>query len=339
MDKIVFPLGIDSFEEIRAGGYYYVDKTGVIAELLRKNFKVNLITRPRRFGKTLAMDMLAEFFDIRKDTAGLFQGLLVAEETELCQAWQNQWPVVFLTLKEAEGKDFDTAREKLAASMADLYKDHRYLLESDRVNPADTEFFNKIQYGKAASVDIQLALFHLMRMLHDHFGKQVILLLDEYDVPLAKANENGFYRDMLDIVRGIMSKALKSNPFLKFAVITGCLKIAKESIFTGTNNFVSDTIEGERFNEYFGFTEKEVGKLLKDAGMEGQIAEVKRWYDGYRFGSAGIYCPWDVLNHANAVQDNPSAKPRSYWEDTSHNGILRNFIETANNGSGGQRQV
>lgn len=330
MDPIILPLGIDSFEKIRSNHYYYIDKTELIAELLRKTFEVNLITRPRRFGKTLAMDTMANFFDIRKDSGKLFSGLNISRHQTLCKAWQNQWPVIFLTLKEVDDRTFILARKKLAVTIADLYKEHAYLLKSDKVNPADAEFFNKVQYQSADEVDIQNALYVLMRMMNDHFGKKVILLIDEYDVPLAKASENGFYEDMLNMIRGLLGKTLKTNPFLKFAVITGCLRIAKESIFTGTNNFVSDTITGERFNEYFGFTRNEVQELLKLTGFENHADEIRNWYDGYHFGSIDIYCPWDVLNHVNALQNQPDIAPKNYWEDTIHNGILRNFIELAN---------
>ena len=332
MDRAVMPLGIDSFEKVRSGGYYYVDKTGVIAELLRKTFEVNLITRPRRFGKTLAMDMMANFFDIRKDTGGLFTGLDIADRTALCAEWQNRWPVIFLTFKDVDDTGFENAWKKLMVCIADLCRQHTYLLESGKVDREDIVLFGKYQSMSADAVEIQNALYVLMRMMHAYYGKQVIVLLDEYDVPLAKANENGFYDEMLNLIRGFLNKTLKTNPFLKFAVVTGCLRIAKESIFTGTNNFVSDTISGERFNEYFGFTEKDVRKLLRDTGFEDHADEIKCWYDGYHFGNIDIYCPWDVLNHVNAIQDNPEISPKSYWEDTSHNGILRTFIEIANDG-------
>ena len=324
------PLGIDSFEKIRQEGYYYVDKTEMIAELLQKPFEVTLVTRPRRFGKTLAMDTLACFFDVRRDTTALFHGLRIACNQALCETWQNRWPVLFLTLKEAEGRNFEQAEKKLAVSIADLYKQHVYLSESAKVDKADQAMFHKIQFQEADEVDIQNALFVLMRMMHAHYGRQVIVLIDEYDVPLAKANERGYYGDMLNLISGLMSKTLKTNPFLKFAVVTGCLRIAKESIFTGTNHLVSDTITGERFDEYYGFTQDEVEKLLQDNGLEGYGAEMKQWYDGYHFGNNDIYCPWDVLNHVNALQDQPDIEPKNYWEDTSHNGILRSFIELAN---------
>lgn len=285
------------------------------------------------------MDTLACFFDICKDSAELFTGLDISKEEHLCREWQNQWPVIFLTLKEIEGRSCEIAVRKLAYSISDLYKQHLYLLYSDRVEPEDIEMFKTFQYKKADQVDLQNSLYILMRMMYAHFGKQVIVLIDEYDVPLAKADEKGFYGEMLEIIRGLMSKTLKTAPFLKFSVITGCLKISTESIFTGTNNFVSDTISGERFNEYFGFTGEEVDRLLQDTGFQDRAEKVRRWYDGYRFGNVDIYCPWDVLNHANAIQDAPNTLPKNYWEDTSHNGILRTFIEWANNGSNPELDV
>lgn len=332
-NQLVMPLGIDRFDQIRTEGYYYIDKTDMIAELLRKTFQVNLITRPRRFGKTLAMDMLAHFFDIRTDSRDLFAGLHISEQKNLCEKWQNQWPVIFLTLKEVDDLQLADAKKKLAMCISDLCYQHRYLLESEGVKAEDKAFFETLLRREADDVELQTSLHVLMRMMEAHFGKQVILLMDEYDVPLAKANENGFYQEMLNLMRGLLNKTLKSNPFLKFAVITGCLRIANESIFTGANNFVSDNITGDRFNEYMGFTKEEVGRLLQDTGFTDHAEEMKRWYDGYRFGSIHIYCPWDVLNHVNALQDNPTALPKHYWENTSHNDILRTFIQVANDGS------
>lgn len=256
----------------------------------------------------------------------------MSKDNALCRNWQNQWPVVFITLKGVEGRNFVEAKERLQVCFSDLYVEHTYLRESDKVSALDKELFDRIMFRRASDAEISNALYILMRMMHAYFGKQVIILIDEYDVPIAKANENDYYDEMLNLIRGMLGKTLKTNPFLKFAVITGCLRIAKESIFTGINNLVTDTISGGRFQEYFGFTEPEVQKLLKDTGFEGHLEEVRRWYDGYHFGSADIYCPWDVLNHVSALQYNPDIEPKSYWENTSHNGILRNFIEMANNG-------
>ena len=330
MNRIVMPLGFDRFEEIRREGYYYIDKTLLIEELLCKPFEVNLFTRPRRFGKTLAMSMLANFFDISKDTREIFRGLAVAENEKLCREWQNQWPVIFLTLKDVDDLKPENAKEKLAICISDLYRQYDYLLKSSLLGEDDKEMFEKCRNAKASEVQLQNSLYFLTRLLDMHYGRPVILLIDEYDVPLAKASENGFYEEMHSMIRGLMNRTLKTNPFLKFAVITGCLRIAKESIFTGMNNLVVHTITEPRFSEYFGFTKKEVARLLRDTGFEDHAEETRRWYDGYLFGETEIYCPWDVLNHVNAIQDNPRTSPKSYWENTSHNGILHTFIELAN---------
>lgn len=326
MENLTLPVGIDSFERIRREGYYYADKTGFIAELLKKTFEVNLITRPRRFGKTLAMNMLASFFDIKKDSRTMFAGLTIAKEKELCSKWMNQWPVLSLSLKSAEGLEFDYAYEQLQSIISDCCLKMEYLLQSEDVNSYDKELFNRLAAKRSTREELSNSIFALTRMLSSHFNKPVIVLIDEYDVPLAKASENGYYTRMLELVRGLLGKALKSNDYLKFAVITGCLRIVKESIFTGTNNLVTDSISGERFSEYFGFTEAEVLDLLKEAGFPDHSNEMRQWYDGYCFGKTDIYCPWDVLNHVNRLQDQPDAKPESYWKNTSHNGIIRSFL-------------
>lgn len=326
MENLTLPVGIDSFERIRREGYYYADKTGFIAELLKKTFEVNLITRPRRFGKTLTMNMLASFFDIERDSRTIFTGLTIAKEKELCSKWMNQWPVLSLSLKSAEGLEFDYAYEQLQSVISDCCLKMEYLLQSEYVNPFDKELFNRLAAKKSTREELSNSIFTLTRMLSSHFKKPVIVLIDEYDVPLAKASENGYYTQMLELIRGLLGKALKSNDFLKFAVITGCLRIVKESIFTGTNNLVTDSISGERFSEYFGFTEAEVLELLKETGFPDHANEMRLWYDGYCFGKTDIYCPWDVLNHVNRLQDQPDAKPESYWKNTSHNGIIRSFL-------------
>ena len=324
---IKFPLGNNNFSEIRKNGDYYIDKTDFIKELLNNSFKANLITRPRRFGKTLTMSMLEDFFHIRKDSRQDFAGLKISEYSDLCAEWMNQWPVIFLTLKSVEGNDFDSAWGMLKILVSDLCKKYSYLEESESVDKDDMICFQELKARKGKPEDIKDCLHLLMRMMNAHYGKPVILLIDEYDVPLAKASEAGYYTKMLDVIRILLGKALKTNDFLKFAVVTGCLKIAKESIFTGTNNFVSDTITGERFNEYIGFTESDVGKILADTGFPDHAEEVKTWYNGYRFGSVEVYCPWDVLNHVAALQIKPDTAPQYHWENTSHNGIIRRFID------------
>lgn len=323
------PVGISDFAEIRKNGYYYVDKSCLIEELLRTTAtKVTLITRPRRFGKTLGMNMLAEFFDIRKDSRALFEGLEIDENTELCNRWMNQWPTIFFSLRRVDGLDFSGAYDMLCSVITELCDSHRYLLDSEKISPYDRSVIKNILNFDASESDIKNSLLSLTRAMQAYYGKQVILLLDEYDVPVAKANSNGYYNEMLDVMKGIM-QALKDNQSLRFAVITGCLKIAKESIFTGTNNFVSDTIANSGLNEYFGFTQDEVNRILEDANALEHATDVKEWYDGYHFGNVDIYCPWDVMNYIRDLQINPNAGPESYWKNTSDNGIIRSFIDYA----------
>lgn len=323
------PVGVSDFAEIRKNGYYYVDKSGLIEELLRTTAtKVTLITRPRRFGKTLGMNMLAEFFDIRKDSRALFEGLEIDENTELCNRWMNQWPIIFFSLRRVDGLDFSGAYDMLCSVITELCDSHRYLLDSEKISPYDRSVIKNILNFDASESDIKNSLLSLTRAMQAYYGKQVILLLDEYDVPVAKANSNGYYNEMLDVMKGIM-QALKDNQSLRFAVITGCLKIAKESIFTGTNNFVSDTIANSGLNEYFGFTQNEVNRILEDANALEHATDVKEWYDGYHFGNVDIYCPWDVMNYIRDLQINPNAGPESYWKNTSDNGIIRSFIDYA----------
>lgn len=326
MDLKILPLGVDSFEKLRTSGFYYMDKTKFIEELLTDQFEVNLITRPRRFGKTLALSMLAAFFDIRKKSKSLFEGLEITKREVLCVDWMNQWPVLFLSLKDIEDLNFSDAYAQLEGTISDLCIEHTYLLDSEKIDDADKKKFIELKEASAAKSTVKNSLFLLTRMMYGYYGKPVILLIDEYDVPLAKANEHGYYREMLNCIRGMLSKVLKTNNFLKLAVITGCLRIAKESIFTGTNNFVSNSILGSRYADIFGFTEKEVFQLLKDNCLTEYSAEIRRWYDGYRFGDSDVYCPWDVLNYVSELRLNPAALPGSYWKDTSHNDIIRSFI-------------
>ncbi len=329
MKNIDIPLGTSDFVEIRNKGYYYVDKTGLVYELLKTpGTKVTLITRPRRFGKTLAMSMLENFFDIRKDSGSLFKGLEIAKHQEVCDEWMNQWPVISLSFKAIEGNDFSTAYQQLVYEIGELYKKHEYILESSMLSDDEKKLFISIKERKADKVEVMRSLQILSQYLSRYYNKQVILLIDEYDVPVAKATNNGYYNEMLEIMKGLM-QALKDNQFLQFAVITGCLKIAKESIFTGTNNFVSDTITSTRLNEYFGFIQTELNKILKDADIEEKSQTIKRWYDGYHFGSFDVYCPWDVMCYLADLQKNPDTRPGSYWRNTSDNAIIRSFIDYA----------
>ena len=327
MNDLKIPVGISDFAKIRNYDYYYVDKTGLIADLLEKETaEVTLITRPRRFGKTMGMSMLANFFDIRKDSKAMFEGLEIAKNTALCSEWMNQWPTLFLSFKKVDGLNFQDAYDMLTVVLANLYKKHIYLLESDKINPFDKEIITHIMSGNASVKEIKDSLALLTITMQEYYGKPVILLLDEYDVPIAKASAKGYYAEMLDVVKGLM-QALKDNDALRFAVITGCLRIAKESIFTGTNNFVSDTISSSHLNEYFGFTQEDVNQILEDADCQEHAADMKNWYDGYHFGDLDVYCPWDVMNYLRDLQRNPKAKPASYWKNTSDNSIIRSFID------------
>ena len=333
MKKLNIPVGISDFSKIRDRNYYYVDKTNLIAELLEEETaEVTLITRPRRFGKTMAMSMLSHFFDIRKDSKAMFQGLRISEDRELCDEWMNQWPVLFLTFKDVNGLTFASAKEMLLNRIAEIYNDHSYLLEGPQVRENDRKVFEQLAdevSGNPTDAMLKTSIALLMKLMWGYYGKPVILLLDEYDVPIAKASANGYYAEMLEIIRGMLSTALKDNDAMRFAVITGCLRIAKESIFTGTNNFVSDTISSAHLNEYFGFTQEEVDQILIDADQTDHAEDVKAWYDGYHFGELDVYCPWDVMNYLRDLRKNPKIKPASYWRNTSDNAIIRSFIDYA----------
>lgn len=329
MKLLSIPVGVSDFEEIRRNGYYYVDKSGLIGELLgTTGTKVTLITRPRRFGKTLGMSMLESFFDIQKDNKALFEELEIAKRHELCMEWMNQWPTVFVSFRQVDGLNFNSAYDMLTLVISELYKKHLYLLDSDKVDSFDKEIVKQLIQGTASAKDTKGSLMLLTRLMYQQYGKPVILLIDEYDVPVAKANSNGYYEEMLDVMKGLM-QALKDNQALCFAVITGCLKIAKESIFTGTNNFISDTITDSRLNEYFGFVQSEVDQILKDADVLDKAESIREWYDGYHFGDFDVYCPWDVMNYLLELQRNPKAKPVSYWKNTSDNAVIRSFIDYA----------
>ena len=329
MKLLRIPVGVSDFEEIRRNGYYYVDKSGLIGELLgTTGTKVTLITRPRRFGKTLGMSMLESFFDIQKDNKALFEELEIAKRHELCMEWMNQWPTVFVSFRQVDGLNFNSAYDMLTLVISELYKKHLYLLDSDKVDSFDKEIVKQLIQGTASTKDTKGSLMLLTRLMYQQYGKPVILLIDEYDVPVAKANSNGYYEEMLDVMKGLM-QALKDNQALCFAVITGCLKIAKESIFTGTNNFISDTITDSRLNEYFGFVQSEVDQILKDADVLDKAESIREWYDGYHFGDFDVYCPWDVMNYLLELQRNPKAKPVSYWKNTSDNAVIRSFIDYA----------
>ncbi len=329
MNDLKIPVGISDFAKIRNYGYYYVDKTGLITDLLEKETaEVTLITRPRRFGKTMGMSMLANFFDIRKDSKAMFEGLEISKNETLCSEWMNQWPVLFISFRLVDGLNFQSAFGMLQETIMDIYGDHLYLLDSPRISGYHKEIMDRILRKTAPAEEIKASLLLLTKLMQAHYKKPVILLIDEYDVPIAKASAKGYYAEMLDVVKGLM-QALKDNDALRFAVVTGCLRIAKESIFTGTNNFVSDTISSSHLNEYFGFTQTDVDRLLKDTNCQEHADDIKNWYDGYHFGDLDVYCPWDVMNYLRDLQRNPKAKPASYWKNTSDNSIIRSFIDYA----------
>ena len=322
------PVGISDFERIRELNYYYVDKTGLIKTLLQGEMdQVTLITRPRRFGKTMAMNMVASFLDIRKDSKELFDGLEISKEKEICKNWMNQYPTLFLSLKDVDGTTFENAFNMLKFVISSLCSQNSYLETGENIRENEKDIFSRLRSQTASITDIKGSIVTIMNMMQSYYEKPVILLIDEYDVPIAKASNNGYYKGMLEVIKGMLSTALKDNSSLKFAVITGCLKIAKESIFTGTNNFVSDTISSTRYNEYYGFTQQDVDKLLADAEIEEKADLIKEWYDGYNFGEFEVYCPWDVMNYLRDLQNDLNARPVSYWKNTSDNAIIRSFID------------
>lgn len=331
MNNVKLPVGISDFHKLRQNEYYYVDKTNLIKELLESRIaEVTLITRPRRFGKTIGMSMLAYFFDIRKDSRKLFEDLKISRDIELCQKWMNQYPTLFISFKDVDGLNFQSAMKMLRNQISWICNEHDYLSDSDKVNENDKKIFLKLQDISEENLSedlIKISVATIIRMMNAHYGKPVILLLDEYDVPLAKASSNGYYKEMLDVMKTMMSTSLKDNSHLQFAVVTGCLKIAKESIFTGTNNFISDTIISTHLNEYFGFTDQEVKDILKDIGLQEHFKEIKEWYDGYNFGEFEVYCSWDVMNYLRDLQNDLNARPVSYWKNTSDNAIIRSFID------------
>ncbi len=329
--KKKLPIGIERFEELSQEGFYYVDKTLFIRELLRSRGKVNLFTRPRRFGKSLNIDMLNCFFDIRKDSRSLFEGLAISAEKELCENWMNRYPTIFITLKNISSLSFADAYEGLVYVISQLYDDHRYLLEKD-MSETDREMFHRILFRNPSKTELCNSLFLLTKLLEQYYGAGVILFVDEYDVPMSRGAANGYYREIADVTGLLLGAALKTNSCLKFAVLTGCLRIAKESIFTGLNNLYVDSISDSRFDEYFGFTDSEIDRLLEDTGLTQAKDSIREWYDGYRFGEAEVYCPWDVVNYISQLQYNPEARPKNFWANTSGNDIIRQFLTKNNAG-------
>ena len=328
MNRAKLPIGIESFAEIRKEGFYYIDKTGLIRDLLNNWGKVNLFTRPRRFGKTLNMSMLKSFFEIGADET-LFEGLQISQETELCEKYMGKYPVVFLTLKGVDGLTFEEAKGRLRSVIREEMYKLRFLLDSDKIPESEKCVLIRFLDEQETDEDVKNSLKMLSSLLKQHYGQKVILLIDEYDVPLDKAFHNGYYKEMVSIIRGLFEHALKTNEYLQFAVVTGCLRISKESVFTGLNNFKVLSIVDRRFDEHFGFTDAEVKQLLKSYQLEQHFAEMKEWYDGYHFGNTDVYCPWDVINYVDHLCADPDAEPQAYWINTSGNAMVKRFVSKA----------
>ena len=338
-EKRKLPVGIESFEKIRREGFYYVDKTTMIRELLSKWGEVNLFTRPRRFGKSLNMSMLKSFLELGCDSS-LFDGLEISRETELCEKYMGQFPVISISLKGVGASDFKTARALLCSVIGNEALRFLFLLDSGRLSEQEKEMYRKLIHVSPDGPDnfefsddvLMRSLRTLSGLLQKHFEKKAIILIDEYDVPLAKANEEGYYEQMTMLIRNLFEQALKTNESLYFAVLTGCLRVAKESIFTGLNNPKILSITTVRFDEYFGFTDREVREMLKYYDLEEKYDTVRDWYDGYHFGNVDVYCPWDVISYIDDLTDDKDIQPRDYWSNTSSNDVVRHFIEKVGRG-------
>lgn len=322
-----FPIGIENFEEMRREDFYYVDKSHVIEQLLTQWGKVNLFTRPRRFGKSLNMSMLQSFFEIGKDKT-LFDGLRISDNQELCEEYQGKFPVVSVSLKGINGATYEEARRFLIKTINEEARRLSVLSDSTELDETDHELLTQLKKKEMTNDSLVYSIRELTELLEKHYGSKVIVLIDEYDVPLAKANENGYYDEMVLLIRNLFENALKTNNSLKFAVLTGCLRIAKESIFTGLNNFKVYSITDKSFDETFGFTDAEVRELLRYYGQEKYYETVKEWYDGYRFGNVDVYCPWDVINFCSDHLADPGLEPKNYWANTSGNSVISHFIDS-----------
>lgn len=340
MERQKLPVGIDSFEKLRQENFYYVDKTGLIADLLNNWAEVNLFTRPRGFGKTLNMSMLKSFFEIGTDKT-LFDGLAISKETALCEAYMGKFPVVFVSLKDVDGLTFEDARNHLVEIIGNEAERFSFLLDSDKLSSNEKEKYRALlklengQYAMETSV-LTGSLQMLCLLLNRYYEQNVVLLIDEYDVPLDKAFQHGYYREMVALIRSLFGQALKTNDFLQFAVLTGCLRVSKESIFTGLNNFKVLSITDSRYDEQFGFTDAEAKQLLADYGLSSHESEMKEWYDGYHFGNVDVYCPWDVINHVDRLVSDPNAEPQDYWINTSGNALVKRFVDKADKTTQGE---
>lgn len=326
VNTLKLPVGIDDFKKLRQSDFYYIDKTRLIEQLLQNWGEVNLFTRPRRFGKTLNMSMLKNFFEIGADQS-LFEGLYIAQNHGLCEQCMGKYPVIFLSLKGVEGLTFEDARRMLRTVISNEAARHYDLKQSTQLTEEDKQQFGRILEGSAEMIVDNIRM--LSELLARHYGQKTVILIDEYDVPLDKAFQNGYYREMVSLIRGLFGQALKTNEFLQFAVLTGCLRVSKESIFTGLNNFKVLSIADARFDEQFGFTDEEVRGLLVDYQLSSHFAEAKEWYNGYHFGNADVYCPWDVINYADHLRADSAARPEAYWINSSGNGLVRRFVHLA----------
>ena len=321
------PIGIENFEKLRQEDFYYIDKTRLIEQLLTRWGEVNLFTRPRRFGKSLNMSMLQSFFEIGKDKT-LFDGLRISDNQELCEEYQGKFPVVSVSLKGINGATYEEARRFLIKTINEEARRLSVLSDSAELDETDHELLTQLKKKEMTNDSLVYSIRELTELLEKHYGRKVIVLIDEYDVPLAKANENGYYNEMVLLIRNLFENALKTNNSLKFAVLTGCLRIAKESIFTGFNNFKVYSITDKSFDETFGFTDAEVRELLRYYGQEKYYETVKEWYDGYRFGNVDVYCPWDVINFCSDHLADPGLEPKNYWANTSGNSVISHFIDS-----------
>ena len=321
------PIGIENFEKLRQEDFYYIDKTRLIEQLLTRWGEVNLFTRPRRFGKSLNMSMLQSFFEIGKDKT-LFDGLRISDNQELCEKYQGKFPVVSVSLKGINGATYEEARRFLIKTINEEARRLSVLSDSTELDETDHELLTQLKKKEMTNDSLVYSIRELTELLEKHYGSKVIVLIDEYDVPLAKANENGYYDEMVLLIRNLFENALKTNNSLKFAVLTGCLRIAKESIFTGLNNFKVYSITDKSFDETFGFTDAEVKELLRYYGQEKYYETVKEWYDGYRFGNVDVYCPWDVINFCSDHLADPGLEPKNYWANTSGNSVISHFIDS-----------
>ena len=327
MEQLRLPVGIEDFAEIRRHGYYYVDKTQLIEQVFNRRNKVSLFTRPRRFGKTLNMSMLQHFFEIGTDPK-FFQGLSISKNNELCEKHMGKYPVVSISLKSIHADSYAKAKAQLIKLVNREARRVQFLLDSDRLTAVDKALFSELLDREMEEDTLVSSLQELTELLEIHFGQQVIVLIDEYDVPLAKANQNGYYDEMALLLRNFFENVLKTNDSLEFAVLTGCLRIAKESIFTGLNNFKVYSITDTDYDETFGFVDDEVKKMLKSLNQQDHYEEVKEWYDGYRFGNTDVYCPWDVVNYCADHLTTPNATPKNYWLNTSGNEVINHFIDS-----------